>query len=117
MPPAGRDGVDLVRITIIGVIGEEALFRGLIWDLVQSLAHCRQRSPDLVTLAVTSVLFAVSHAQYGGFRLTPVLAGQLAYTLVAGVVLGWARGRTGSLAPCVPLHATGNAVLKPAALA
>lgn len=42
--------------------------------------------------------------------------GQVGYVCVATVVLGWARGKTGSLAPPILLHSAGNAVLKLAAL-
>jgi membrane protease YdiL (CAAX protease family) len=116
LPPAGRSHADLVRITVIGVVGEEVLFRGLLWDVAQRVGQRVGRWPDPATLTLTTVLFALSHLQYNGFRLTLGLAGQVGYALVAGVVLGWARGQTGSVLPSILLHATGNAGLKLAAL-
>ena len=115
-PPAHQSHIDLVRITIVGVVGEEVLFRGLVWDVTQTAAARGGRWPDFAALALTTVLFAVAHLQYDGFRLTAALAGQVGYALVAGVALGWARGKTGSLMPSILLHATGNAVLKLGAL-
>jgi membrane protease YdiL (CAAX protease family) len=115
-PPAHRSHLDMVRITIVGVIGEEVIFRGLAWDAVQAAAGRAGRWPDARTLALTSVLFAVAHLQYDGFRLTWALGGQIGYALAAGVALGWARGKTGSLVPPILLHSAGNAILKLAAL-
>jgi len=66
-------------------------------------------------VVVTSVLFAVAHVQYNGFRATTVLAGQLGYTVLAGLFLGWVRDRTDRLLPGALLHALGNATLKLAA--
>jgi len=116
LPPAGRSHADLLRITIVGVIGEEALFRGLLGDVMQSMRHREGRWPDAATLALTSVLFAIAHVQYDGFRMTLALADQVGYTLAAGLVLGWARGSSGSITPPILLHALGNAGLKLAAM-
>lgn len=114
--PHTRSHLDLVRITVLGVVGEEVVFRGLLWSLIGDLTQCTGRRSDRATLIVTSVLFAVSHVQYGGFRFSPGLAAQIGYTLIAGLALGWIRGRAASLAPGTLLHATGNAVLKLATL-
>jgi len=84
---AGYGHGDLLRIAIVGALGEEVLFRGMLWDLAQRAGGWL----DPGTLAATSVLFAVSHLQYNGFRLTLAAAGQVGYALAADVVLGWLR--------------------------
>lgn len=111
MPPAGRTHADLFRITVVAVIGEELVFRGLVWDLI-ARATRQTGSLDRLTVILSAVLFAVSHAQYHDFRLSAAMAGQVGYTLVAGLVLGWARLRSGGLPSPMLLHATGNALLK-----
>jgi hypothetical protein len=64
------------------------IFRGLAWDAVQAVAGRAGRWPDARTLALTTALFAVTHLQYDGFRLTGALAGQVGYAFAAGVALG-----------------------------
>lgn len=110
LPADDRTRLDLLRITMVGVLGEEVLFRGLVWDAVARTAPCRRS--DLLALGVTSGLFSLAHLQYHGFALTTEAVGQLGYTLVAGVVLGWLRLRTGGLALPLAVHAGGNAALQ-----
>lgn len=112
MPPGERTHADLLRITFIAVVGEELVFRGLVWDIVETAARRITSSPDRLTVILTGSLFALSHAQYHDFRPSAVMAGQIGYTLVAGLVLGWARLRSRGLPVPILIHATGNALLK-----
>ena len=112
LPPEDRTHVDLIRITCIAVIGEEVVFRGLLWDVIECAAGRISSSPDRLTVILTSILFAFSHAQYHDFRPSTGMAAQIGYTAVAGLLLGWARLRSRGLPVPVLLHATGNALLK-----
>lgn len=107
LPPAPQTRLDILRITVVGVIGEEVLFRGLLWEFVDDT---HRRRPHM--LWMTTVLFAINHVQYDGFHLTQSLVGQLGYTAVAGLILGVVRWRTGTLVWPILLHATGNSLLK-----
>ena len=97
MPTGERTHADLLRITFIAFVGEELVFRGLVWDIVETAARRITSSPDRLTVILTGSLFALSHAQYHDFRPSAVMAGQIGYTLVAGLVLGWARLRSRGL--------------------
>ncbi|NEE00622.1 CPBP family intramembrane glutamic endopeptidase [Phytoactinopolyspora halotolerans] len=110
-PSDDRTRIDLVRITALMVIGEEVLFRGLLWDMVADAWRMSRRAESLAW-AVSTVLFSVAHLQYHDFGITMASVGQVGYTAVAGLVLGWVRVRTGGLVVPILLHAGGNAILQ-----
>jgi membrane protease YdiL (CAAX protease family) len=111
IPPPGRTHLDLIAITVVAVAGEEALFRGLLWEMVDdALPPSRSHTPLL--LGLTTVLFAVTHLQYADFHLTSTAVAQLGYTSVAGLALGLLRLRTGTLLWPLLAHSGGNAILK-----
>jgi membrane protease YdiL (CAAX protease family) len=113
VPPYDRSHLDLIRIAVIGVAGEEALFRGLLWDITDDLVPTDTEHARVgFTLGVTTALFALNHLQYAGFSLDLGLAAQLGYTAVAGLVLGLLRLRTGGLVWPILAHGAGNAVLQ-----
>ncbi|MEO7931544.1 MAG: CPBP family intramembrane glutamic endopeptidase [Chthoniobacterales bacterium] len=52
------------------------------------------------TVLATSTIFALTHVQYGWTGLVHVF--------VLGWALGWLRGKTGSIYPCIALHLANN---------
>ena len=78
---------------------EELLFRGFILDgLVQRYGTTRRG--ELSALCLSSLLFAIVHLDYAS----------MAYALLAGLLLGALRLRTGSIWAGVLLHAGVNAL-------
>lgn len=76
---------------------EECFFRGfLLGGLMGS------RLGQAGAVLTTSLLWAAIHTQYGAF--------EWANLFLLGIVLGWARIKTGSLAPCLLMHGSFNAV-------
>jgi membrane protease YdiL (CAAX protease family) len=87
----------LVVVTVLlAPIGEELLFRGFL--LPRLLA---QKGP-VWAVGISALVFALLHPQYGLYM--PVV-------LVYGIVLGWARVRTGGLLAPILLHLTINGVV------
>ena len=85
-----------LAFVIVAPLVEEALFRGVI---LPGLAD-NQLARVPRAIVGSALLFAVMH----------VRADAVAYAFVAGLVLGAVRVWTGSLLPCVALHAANNAV-------
>ncbi len=91
-----------ISITTIGLVlpvAEEILFRGYLYDAL------RKRWSDATTIIVTAFAFGAIHFQLAQF---PLLFGM-------GLVLGWARMKTGALRLPVLLHAANNTLVMLAA--
>ncbi|MGC6515648.1 MAG: CPBP family intramembrane glutamic endopeptidase [Myxococcota bacterium] len=85
-----------ISVSLVAPLVEELVFRGWLWDALAK----RSRWPGWVTCALTTVLFAAYH-------LDPV---QSPAVLTTGAVLGWIRLRTGSVVPCIVVHAVNNSL-------
>jgi membrane protease YdiL (CAAX protease family) len=90
---AGWLAANAAAIAIFVPIVEESICRGIGFSLLQ-------RWGDRVAIAGTAVAFALAHGA--------VL--DLPWVLVTGLGLGYLRSQTGSLYPCVALHATVNGI-------
>lgn len=97
-------GMDLSTVELVAALGaavvlapvaEEVVYRGF---LLPWFASTLGSGP---ALAVTSLAFALAHFHYGWFMLGPAFY---------GLVLGWARLRSGGLLAPILLHAAINGV-------
>jgi membrane protease YdiL (CAAX protease family) len=79
--------------TFVAPVVEELIFRGVGFALLEPYG-------TWVAIVATGILFGVYH---GLIVALPVLAG-------FGIVLGWLRSATGSVYPCIALHALFNGV-------
>ncbi|HKX62187.1 MAG TPA: HAD-IA family hydrolase, partial [Verrucomicrobiae bacterium] len=86
-----------LAIIVLAPIGEEVIFRGF---LLPGLSHTRLGSAGAV--ALTSAGWASIHFQYDVHGIMLIF--------VAGLLLGAARLRTGSILPCIAMHALQNFV-------
>jgi membrane protease YdiL (CAAX protease family) len=93
--PAHADAyaVNFVVIAVIAPIVEELMFRGVGFSLLA-------RYGSLVAIAVVGIAFGLVHGLVYGFVILAAF----------GAGLAWLRAKTGSLYPCVAVHATFNAV-------
>lgn len=82
-----------LAVALFVPIVEEAMCRGIGFTLLS-------RWGERVAIAGTAVAFALAHGA--------VL--DLPWVLVTGLGLGYLRARTGSLYPCIALHATINGI-------
>jgi membrane protease YdiL (CAAX protease family) len=89
----------LVWISLAPGVFEEWLCRGVMWSCL------RGRIGQGATILATATLFALMHGLGRGGLNT------VAPQLVAGIVFGLLRAKTGSLVPCMLVHALGNLYL------
>ncbi len=89
--------VVVVVVTVVGPVGEEILFRGYVY---RALRNRRGVWPAAIT---TGVLFAATHLGWVPFALiVPIV--------VFGIAMCLLYHWTGSLYPCIAVHAFGNAI-------
>lgn len=82
---------------VMAPLFEEFYFRGF---LLAGLM--RSRLGPWGAVLSTSIIWTAIHLQYDSF--------ELGVLLLFGIVLGWARVKTGSILPCLAMHGTFNAV-------
>jgi membrane protease YdiL (CAAX protease family) len=101
---------DFLAFLITGLLVEELLFRGVIFDLAKrTLAgDSTARVPRWVWFS--AAVFALSHLQFHGFEPSAAALTQVTYTLPIGVLLGLLRERSGSLWVPIALHVANNVI-------
>jgi membrane protease YdiL (CAAX protease family) len=98
--PAGK----VLWSVLISPITEELFFRGLMYNsflVVGRRLHSKRAFEALVMLCV-AFIFAVAHARSGIY---------LTLTIIAGVVYGLCRWKSGSVLPAIVCHAVFNALV------
>lgn len=88
-------GLLLILVAVIAPIAEELFFRGMLYPVL------RRRWSSQVAIVVNGLLFALIH-------FIPILIPGL---FLVGIVLAWVRERSGSLIPCMLVHALQNTVV------
>jgi membrane protease YdiL (CAAX protease family) len=83
-----------IAVVLLSPVAEEILFRGLFYG---ALAH---RFKPIWVIFITSAAFALVHMQL--IYLVPLF--------IVGLVLGWARDKTGSLTAPILIHGLNNAL-------
>jgi membrane protease YdiL (CAAX protease family) len=112
-----RDAADYVAFLGTGLLGEELIFRGILFGVASTVLPDAPGSRLGPIVWASAVLFAGAHVQYHHFRLSPAAAMQVLYTLPMGLVLAFIRKHTGSIWPGTAVHLVCNvfAVLSGAA--
>lgn len=85
----------MLLIAVVAPIAEELFFRGMLYPVL------RRRWSASIAIGVNGLLFALIH-------VIPVILPGLFFV---GIVLAWVRERSGSLWPCILLHALQNGVV------
>jgi membrane protease YdiL (CAAX protease family) len=85
----------MILIAVVAPLAEELFFRGMLYPLL------RQRWSMWPSIIVNGLLFSLIHV------LPPLLPG----LFFVGVVLAWVREKSGSLIPCILLHALQNGIV------
>lgn len=86
-----------LAVLVVGVLGpvvEELVFRGLVYGYVEG------RFGGIAAMIVSTVLFAAAHIE----------PAHVAVVVPMGLLLGWARMRTGSIWPTIAAHIANNTV-------
>ena len=90
--------LDLFTMAVLPAVLEEWLCRGVLWGSLDGAVAPRP------LLLLTALLFACLHGLNGAFLF------ELPHRFAAGLVLGWLRLRSGSLAPCILAHFANNSI-------
>ncbi len=106
--PALPRWIDIVAFLVTGLIAEELLFRGAIFQLAHRIHAERARLAAWSSVLASSVFFALQHLQYHGFQWTPAAAVQVGYTFVMGVCFGVVRLRSESIWAPIAVHFINN---------
>jgi membrane protease YdiL (CAAX protease family) len=85
-------GVLMILVAVVAPIVEELFFRGMLYPVL------RRRWSAPVAIVVNGFLFALIH-------VIPILLPGLFFV---GIVLAWVRERSGSVIPCMVIHALQN---------
>lgn len=96
-PSPKHDRFDMLYIVAIGVIGEEVLFRGLLWDLIDGWTGDTYFLRLSGTIWLTALAFGVMHLQYHQFQIHLSSIVQVSYSFAVGILLGAIRQRTRSI--------------------
>ena len=102
---------DLFWFTVCIPIGEELLFRGWLWALMQALFKKQFFSltnPLPIELVLSSFAFSLWHTQNYGHVSLGFLVFQLLYTLLTGFWLGYVRWKTGKILVSTLAHTSIN---------
>lgn len=92
--------VELLSVLIVAPLIEEAVFRGLLFNAL----NCGQRRAAVfLQVFLCALFFAVWHLKYWGTWSLPLM-------LIAGVIFGIARHRSGGILLPVALHALMNVI-------
>lgn len=97
-------GAAVIGFLALGLLAEEWLFRGVVFEAFLRLAPWR---PAFAVWG-SAVLFAVSHFGYHSFQPTPAAWAQVAFTFPMGLALGWLRLRSGRIVPGALAHLSIN---------
>jgi membrane protease YdiL (CAAX protease family) len=106
--PALPRWIDVVAFLVTGLLAEELLFRGAIFNLANRILAEKPRAAAWSSVLVSSVFFALQHLQYHGFQWTPAATVQVGYTFVMGVCFGVVRQRSESVWAAIAVHFINN---------
>jgi membrane protease YdiL (CAAX protease family) len=100
--------VDITAFMITGLLAEELLFRGCIYNLAAAALPSKKLWRFSAAALVSSLLFGLQHIAYHRFQLTPASVVQIAYTFVMGLFLASVRESSGRLWPAWAVHTISN---------
>lgn len=106
--PSLKDWVDWTAFMITGLVAEEILFRGILYDLCVKVFRDRKISNLSLPVLITSILFGLQHFAYHGFKINAASITQVVYTMVMGIIFANVKESTGRLWPVMVLHMLTN---------
>lgn len=99
---------DTVTFLTTGLVAEELLCRGLVFDAASRIWGVRNSSRPSGAVLWSAAVFALMHHQHHGFRFDVPAWLQVAWTFPFGVLLGWMTERTRSFIPAIAIHFLNN---------
>ncbi len=103
-PTYARGWPAILAFIVFGPIGEELLFRGMIFERARRLWANSARP----AIWISTIAFSLHHIQLHRLPLDGAALAQIGFTLPMGLVFAQLRERSGSLWPALLLHVTTN---------
>lgn len=103
-PTYARGWPAILAFIVFGPIGEELLFRGMIFERVRRIWANSARP----AIWISTIAFSLHHIQLHRLPLDGAALAQIGFTLPMGLVFAQLRERSGSLWPALLLHAATN---------
>jgi membrane protease YdiL (CAAX protease family) len=103
-PTYARGWPAILAFVVFGPIGEELLFRGLIFERARRLWANSARP----AIWISMIAFSLHHIQLHRLPLDGAALAQIGFTLPMGLVFAQLRERSGSLWPALLLHVATN---------
>lgn len=96
--------IDITAFMLTGLLAEEFLFRGCIYNLaMKTMPNIHIWRFSAATI-ISALLFGLQHIGYHRFQFTQAATIQIAYTFVMGIFFASLRESSGRLWPVVFLH-------------
>jgi membrane protease YdiL (CAAX protease family) len=92
----GPVAVQVLLVVILAAVGEELCFRGMLFS------GLRERLPMFAAALISGGIFGALHAVTGLSAVPPLIA--------FGTIMAWLYERTGSIIPCMVVHALNNSL-------
>jgi membrane protease YdiL (CAAX protease family) len=109
-PSPKHDRSDMLYIVATAPLGEEVLFRGLLWSLATGYLGDKSFLHLSNTIWLTALGFGLMHLQYHHFQIHLASIMQMSYSFAAGLILGLIREQMGSVVPAIYVHSAFNSV-------
>lgn len=101
---------EIIPFLFTGVLAEEFLFRGCIYNLIKEAKPKIFFGPFTYAVFFSSLLFGIQHLSYHSFSLTQNSLTQVAYTFLGGLFCATVRESSGKLWPAILLHIAVNSI-------
>lgn len=106
--PTLKDWIDYVAFMITGLIAEEILFRGIIFDLSTKVFGDKKLLSFSMPVLFSAVVFGLQHLAYHKFEINAASITQVIYTTFTGIVFARIKESTGSLYWVILFHMINN---------
>lgn len=102
--------IDVIAFLITGLLAEEFLFRGCIYELAKKAYPHLYVWKNSGAIIISSLLFGLQHFAYHQFLFTSEAIIQVSGTIIMGIFFSSVREFSGRLWPVILLHFLNNAL-------
>ena len=100
--------IDITAFMVTGLIAEELLFRGAIFELTKEVMPKAQFGRFSAAILISALFFGLQHFSYHHFNFSQAAFTQVIYTFIMGIVFALVRESSGKLWPVILLHIITN---------
>jgi membrane protease YdiL (CAAX protease family) len=96
--------IDITSFMITGLLAEEFLFRGCIYELANKVFPRFRIWKFSAAILISAIFFGLQHLAYHHFHFTSAAVVQISYTFLMGLFFASVRETSGRLWPVIALH-------------